>query len=104
MVNSVVTLANEDSEHGRGGRGRNGDVSIRDLLRQTVLMRDGTRMYLLLGGENQASVDYGMPLRLLHYDIELYVRQMRDAKTRRGRRGEKGGKNSFTSDFGPDDK
>ena len=100
-VNSVTTLAKEDGEHGQGRRRRGGDVSIRDLLKPTVLMLDGARMYMLLGVENQASVDYGMPLRLLHYDIELYMRQMRDAKARRKRRG---GKGSFTSDFGPDDR
>ena len=100
----MTTLADEEEKHRRGKRGRGGDVSIRDLLRQAVLMRENTRMYMLLGVENQASVDYGMPLRLLHYDVELYMRQMRDAKARRKRRGGRGGKGSFTSDFGPDDK
>ncbi len=103
-VNSVVTLAKEEGKHARGRRRGRGDVSIRDLLKQTVLMRDGHRMYMLLGVENQASVDYGMPLRLLHYDIELYIRQMRDTKARHKRRKGKGGKCSFTSDFGPDDR
>ena len=50
-----------------------------------------------------------MPLRMAHYDIELYMRQMRETGRRRRRKGEKqrrvnGRKQPFTSDFGPGDK
>ena len=53
------------------------DAEIRrDLLRRIVIKRDSNAYYLLLGVENQTLVDYGMPLRMLYYDIIRYMLQM----------------------------
>ena len=73
----------------------------RDLLRRIVIKRDGNAYYMLLGVENQTLVDYGMPLRMLYYDVIRYMLQMHEAASRHGN-AEK--RRSFTSEFGPDDR
>lgn len=78
----------------------------RDHLKQVVAMEDGKTAYLLLGIENQTEVQYAMPLKVLHYDIAQYVKQVeaaarshREAKDYRSHnRGE------FLSGFYKDDR
>ena len=80
--------------------GRDAEVR-RDLLRRIVIKRDENAYYMLLGVENQTLVDYGMPLRMLYYDVIRYMLQMHEAASLHGN-AEK--RTSFTSEFGPDDR
>ena len=74
-VNSVVSLSDGMRERDGSGKGRTGGkgtVSIRDLARRLQIRRDGGTAYMLLGVENQASIDYGMAIRLLNYDARFF--------------------------------
>jgi len=95
-VDSVSILSSFKA--GIGGK----DVEVRrDLLRRMVIKRDGHAYYMLLGVENQTFDDYGMPLRMLYYDIIRYMLQMHEASSRHAKNGTK---TTFTSEFGPDDR
>ncbi len=94
-IDSVSVL----SASSAGIAGKDSEVR-RDLLRRMVIKRDGNAYYMLLGVENQTFVDYGMPLRMLYYDIIRYMLQMHEAASRHRNDGKK---TSFTSEFGPDD-
>ena len=78
------------------------DAEIRrDLLCRMVIKRDVNAYYMLLGVENQTLVDYGMPLRMLYYDIIRYMFQMHEAASRHANDGKR---RPFTSIVGPDDR
>ncbi len=48
----------------------------RDIFKEVY--RDENHIYLVLGIENQASIDYWMPLRIMLYDVLSYISQMQN--------------------------
>lgn len=61
-------------------RGPDGELEyverIRDVLKRAVIYSDGHRTYLLLGIENQSTVDPSMVFRCMCYDAFTYLDQM----------------------------
>ena len=103
-VNSVVSLSDGMGERDGSGKSRaggKGTVSIRDLARRLQIRREDGTAYMLLGVENQASIDYGMAVRLLNYDARFFMLQQNDAKRRSGGNGDS---RPFTSKLGPCDR
>ncbi len=92
-VDSVSVLSSSKSLASRD------DSVRRDLLRRVVIKRGVHAYYMLLGVENQSFIDYGMPLRVLHYDIIQYMLQKYATEGRKDGKGK-----PFTSVFGPDDR
>ncbi len=78
-----------------------GLLRLRDMARNVIFREDGTLRFAVLGIENQAGIDYGMPLRLLHYDVILYMSQMRDAGDLHRKAGDWF---SVSSEFSPTDR
>ncbi len=52
----------------------------RDLLMSVSAMRDANTAYLIIGVENQTSVDYSMPVRNMLYDAMRYDKQIKNLK------------------------
>ena len=94
-ADSVCFMAGDST-----GKDSKGIIRLRDLARSIEIKEDSHTKYVLLGIENQSCIDYGMPLRLLHYDVIIYMSQMRSAGNMHRKVGDW---NSITSDFGPTD-
>ncbi len=102
-ANAVVALSDDNKGLGeKGGKKAcgKGSLSIRDLLRKVQIMKDGCKTYMLLGVENQASIDYGMVPRLLNYNVRNHILEGLDG----GHKGKKGDARPFTSKMGPGDR
>ena len=52
----------------------------RDVIKQWKIMTDGKALYAILGVENQASVNYAMPVKNGLYDFMNYSRQVEEAR------------------------
>ena len=57
-------------------------AKYRDLFKQVAIKADARATYVLIGIENQAEVDYTMPIRVLIYDALEYERQLLEATIR----------------------
>ena len=95
-ADSVSFLANAAFD-----KDEKGLLRLRDTARNVIFREDGSLRYAVLGIENQAGIDYGMPLRLLHYDVILYMSKMRDAGDFHRKAGDWF---SVTSEFSPTDR
>lgn len=62
----------------------------RDIRMNLTAMEDPKTVYLLLGIESQANVDYTMPVRSALYDMLEYVRQIQEIKREHAKKQEKG--------------
>ena len=72
--NIEYTVNSEDGKH----------ISrIRDLLKSGLYKLDGNNRYLLLGIENQTSIDKLMPFRVMLYDALTYDHQIHVAKEKK---------------------
>ena len=60
----------------------------RDLLKNYAAMQDGQMVYLMLAIESRSEIDYGMPFRVMEYDVWEYKKQVRDIARNRGGRVE----------------
>ncbi len=56
----------------------------RDLLKNYAAMQDGQMVYLMLAIESQSEIDYGMPFRVMEYDVWEYKKQVREIAKNRG--------------------
>ena len=50
----------------------------RDVLKQGVFKSNGEQIYCLFGIENQVTIDYAMPIRVMEYDVLSYKEQLRN--------------------------
>lgn len=64
--NNTESIFKDDGEY----KNRN-----RDLLKTATYKSDGKMGYLLLGIENQTTIDINMPLRIMQYDANNYLNQ-----------------------------
>ena len=49
---------------------------IRDLVKSTIVKRDNSRYYMILGIENQSDIHYAMPVKKMMYDALTYADQI----------------------------
>lgn len=93
------------------GDGENNSSEIiqkyRDLLKSACAMSDDKAAYLIIGMENQAEVQYAMPVKDMLYDAEQYAKQV-NATAKRHREinvpGKKVNSGEFLSGFYKEDK
>lgn len=52
----------------------------RDLLQEGIIQTDGSTAYMILGIENQDSINYAMPVRTMTYDALDYERQLKEKR------------------------
>ena len=89
-------------------KGRSSEIiqKSRDLLKKACVMQDEKATYLIIGIENQAEVQYAMPVKNLLYDAEQYSKQV--SATSKRHKAEKDKKRissgEFLSGFYKDDK
>ena len=78
----------------------------RDILKSAAVMEDDAATYLLLGIENQSTVNYAMPVRNMVYDALQYDRQVRTISSRHRRNGDRRGlsPDEFLSGFSVGDR
>ena len=57
----------------------------RDILKEALVMADDKSVYILLGIENQSTVDVTMPLRSNMYDLLEYEKQVKEYKSSKKR-------------------
>jgi hypothetical protein len=75
----------------------------RDLLKESVCMRDGGNIYAIFGIENQSNIHYAMPIRNMLYNAMAYIIQA-DAVEKRHKENKDVTGDEFLSGFGKEDK
>lgn len=70
--------ASKPKKQQEGGTGRKKQTRMRDIKKR---LKEGG-VLRILGIEHQSYVDYGMPLRGMDYDVQEYLRQLRELKRR----------------------
>ena len=86
------------------GRGKSASVQkLRDVLKKTVLKKNGKTMYMIVGIENQSDIHYAMVIKNMVYDAINYASQVEKiAEVHRKAKDVKGAE--FLSGFAKTDK
>ncbi|SDB07854.1 Putative transposase, YhgA-like [Pseudobutyrivibrio sp. YE44] len=69
------------------GRKSKGIEKYRDIIKRTIIMRDSSCYYAILGIENQTDIHYAMPVRNMLYDALSYAEQVDGVKKQKRIKG-----------------